>query len=145
MKDIKLENNRYVVKLPFHENIPFLSDNYDVSLNRLSKLKNILSKSIDTLVKYDKVITDQLEHGVLEKVESIGIPRKVRYLPHQAVIRHDHSSTKLRVLFDASSKTLGPSLNHALYKGPCLTPLLFDVLLRFRFNPLGIIADIEKA
>ena len=145
MEDIKFENNQYVVKLPFKENNSFVSDNYDVSLNRLSKLKNILSKSIDTLAKYDKVITDQLEHGVLEKVESIGIPRKVRYLPHQAVIRHDHSSTKLRVLFDASSKTLGPSLNDALYKGPCLTPLLFDVLLRFRFNPIGIIADIEKA
>ena len=91
MKDIKFENNRYVVKLPFHENVPFLSDNYDVSLNRLSKLKNILSKSIDTLKKYDKVITDQLEHSVLEKVKSIVIPRKVTYLPHQAVIRHDHS------------------------------------------------------
>ena len=25
-----------------------------------------------------------------------------------------------------------------------LTPLIYDVLLRFRFNPIGIIADIEK-
>ena len=32
-----------------------------------------------------------------------------------------------------------------MYKGPCLTPLLFDVLVRFRLNPIGIIADIEKA
>ena len=30
-------------------------------------------------------------------------------------------------------------------KGPCLTPLLFDVLLRFRASNLGLIADIEKA
>ena len=126
MEDIKFENNRYVVKLPFKEMIPFVSDNYDVSLNRLSNLKNRLSKSIDTLVKYDKVITDQLEHGVIEKVESIGIPGKDKYLPHQAVIRDDHSSTKLRVVFDASSKTIGPSLNDILHKGPCLTPLLFD-------------------
>ena len=102
MEDIKFENSRYVVKLPFKENIPFVSDDYDVSLNRLSKLKNRLSKSIDTLVKYDKVITGQLEHGVIEKVESIGINGKVKYLPHQAVIRHDHTSTKLRVVFDAS-------------------------------------------
>ena len=145
MEDIKFENNRYVVKLPFKENIPFVSDNYDVSLNRLSNLKNRLSKSIDTLVKYDKVITDQLEHSVIEKVESIGIPRKFKYLPHQTVKRDDHSSTRLRVVFDASSKILGPSLNDTLYKGPCLTPLLFDVLLRFRFNPIGIVADIEKA
>ena len=39
MEDIKSENNRYVVKLPFKENIPFVSDNYDVSLSRLSNLK----------------------------------------------------------------------------------------------------------
>ena len=102
MEDVKFENSRYVVKLPFKENIPFVSDDYDVSLNRLSKLKNRLSKSIDTLVKYDKVITDQLEHGVIEKVEGIGITGKVKYLPHQAVIRDDHTSTKLRVVFDAS-------------------------------------------
>ena len=102
MEDIKFENSRYVVKLPFKENIPFVSDDYDVSLNRLSKLKNRLSKSIDTLVKYDKVITDQLEHGVIEKVERIDITGKVKYLPHQAVIRDDHTSTKLRVVFDAS-------------------------------------------
>ena len=40
MAYIKFENNRYVVKLLFKENIPFVLDNYDVSLNRLSKLKN---------------------------------------------------------------------------------------------------------
>ena len=140
MEDIKFENNRYVVKLPFKENIPFVFDNHNVSLNRLCKLKNRLSKSTE----HRQVIADQLEHGVIEKVESIGIPAKVKYLPHQAVIREDHSSTKLRAVFDASSKTIGPSLNDILYKGPCLTPLLFDALLHFHFNPIGIIADIEK-
>ena len=40
------------------------------------------------------------------------------YLPHQAVICKDHSSTKLRVVFDASAKKVGPSLNDAMYKGP---------------------------
>ena len=61
-----------------------------------------MSKITDTLAKYDTVITDQWEHSVIEKVESIGIPGKVKYLPHQAAIRDDHSSTKLRVVFDAS-------------------------------------------
>ena len=36
-----------------------------------------MGKSTDTSAKYDKVITDQLEHGVIEKVESIGIPGKL--------------------------------------------------------------------
>ena len=67
------------------------------------------------------------------------------YLPHQAVIRNGHSSTKLRLVFDASAKKVVPSLNDAMYKGPFFTRLLFDVLVRFRLNPIGIIADIEKA
>ena len=57
MEDINFENNRYVVKLPLKKNIPFVSDNYGVSLNYLGKLKNRLSKSTDTSAKYDKVIT----------------------------------------------------------------------------------------
>ena len=32
-----------------------------------------------------------------------------------------------------------------MYEGPCLMPLLFDVLVGFQLNPIGIIADIEKA
>ena len=108
-------------------------------------MKKKLSPDRDNLTEYNNVMKDQLKNGILEKVEGPGNPRKVMYLPHQAVIRKDHSSTKLRVVFDASAKKVGPSLNDAMYKGPCLTPLLFDVLVRFRLNPIGIIADIEKA
>ena len=36
MEDMKFENNRYVVKLPLKEYILSVSDNYDVSLKRLS-------------------------------------------------------------------------------------------------------------
>ena len=32
-----------------------------------------------------------------------------------------------------------------LYKGPCLNPLLFDILLRFRVHNIALTADIEKA
>ena len=37
-----------------------------------------------------------------------------------------------RVVFDASAKSKGFSLNEWMYKSPCITPLLFDVLIRFR-------------
>lgn len=57
----------------------------------------------------------------------------------------DKKSTKLRVVFDASAKNKGCSLNDCLYKGPCLNPLLYDVLLRFRVHTIGLTADIEKA
>ena len=72
---------------------------------------------------------------------------KVHYLPHQAFIRKEAETTKLRVVFDASSKEgkRGTSLNDCLHVGPPLTPLLYDILLRFRENRIGIVADIEKA
>ena len=70
---------------------------------------------------------------------------KVHYLPHHEVVRLDKSTTKVCVVFDASCKRKGPSLNDCLYAGPPLTPLIFDVLLRFRAHPIALTADIEKA
>ena len=48
-------------------------------------------------------------------------------------------------MYDVSAKSTGPSLNDCLYAGPSLTPLIFDILLRFRVHPIAIVADIEKA
>ena len=39
----------------------------------------------------------------------------------------------------------GPSLNECLYLGPNLTSKVFDILLRFRFKKIAILADIKKA
>ena len=68
------------------------------------------------------------------------------YLPHRAVVR-EGKSTKVRVVFDASAKTPGSnrSLNDCLYNGPCLTLLLYDILIRFRIHNIAITSDLEKA
>ena len=44
ISDIKFENSRYSVSLPFKENRPILPDYYQLSLNRLKKLKSDLMK-----------------------------------------------------------------------------------------------------
>ena len=38
------------------------------------------------------------------------------------------------MVYDASAKNKGPSLNGSLYKGPCLTPLLNDVSWKYNTN-----------
>jgi len=50
-------------------------------------------------------------------------------------------------VFDGSAKADPKyfSLNDCLEKGPNLTPLIFDVLLKFRQHKVGITGDIEKA
>ena len=50
----------------------------------------------------------------------------------------------MRVVYDASSKVFGPSLNDYLHIGPFLNPLLFNILLRFRVNEVASTADIME-
>ena len=57
----------------------------------------------------------------------------------------DKNTSKIRTVFDASARNEGPSLNDCLYKGPQLTPLIFDILHRFRTYPVALTSDIEKA
>ena len=52
---IKFENNRYSVSLPFKENRPILPDNYQLSLNRLKKLKERLDKTSHLLNEYNRI------------------------------------------------------------------------------------------
>ena len=61
---------------------------------------------------------DQLNSGVIEPVDTDQAvePGTVHYLSHREVVRMDRKTTKLRVVFDASSKCPGEiSLNDALY------------------------------
>ena len=57
----------------------------------------------------------------------------------------DKDTTKLRVVYDASVKGKGPSLNNCLHSGPLLSPLIFDIMVRFRMNKVAVTADVEKA
>ena len=69
----------------------------------------------------------------------------VHYIPHHAVIRRDKETIKMRIVFDASSKTEGVSLNGCLNSEPCLVPNLFDVLFHFKCHQIALISDTEKA
>ena len=54
-------------------------------------------------------------------------------------------ATKLRVVYNASARSRGPSLNDCLYSGPPLTQNIFDIMLRFRAHKVALTGDIEKA
>ena len=106
-----------------------------------------LKREPEVLEVYDSIIKDQLRSGVIERVAKLEGACKVHYLPHQAVIRKDAETTKLRIVYDASAKEgkNGTSLNDCLHTGPSLNPLLFEILVRFRENSVVLVGDIEKA
>ena len=69
----------------------------------------------------------------------------VHYLPHHGVIRRDKETTKLCIVYDASAKSSGLSLNDCLHTGLNFYQKIFDILLRFRVYPVAFTADVEKA
>ena len=74
------------------------------------------------------------------------LPETVHYPPHGEVVKEDRATTKLRVVYDASAKSRNePSLNDCLLLGPALTPLIYDILLRFRLHKVALIGDLKKA
>jgi hypothetical protein len=141
------DGTRYVTKLPFKPDHEPLPDNFAVSEGRLKSLKGrLVSKGI--LNDYDKIFKDYEQNGIIEQVpanEVAGEVGQVHYLPHRPVIREDKETTKIRAVFDASCKVNGPSLNECLYSGPNLLAIIFDILIRFRLNRIGILADIKQA
>ena len=143
--NVSFEHGRYVVSLPWKESGLSLPDNYQISFRRLKSLYRRLQRSPELLEKYDSIIREQLALGIVEPVDESATFSRIHYLPHHAVVRQDKSTTKLRIVYDASAKEDGPSLNECLYTGPPLHKKIFDLLLRFRTQPVALIADIEKA
>ena len=64
-----------------------------------------LKREPEVLNEYDLIIKEQLSAGVIEKVSALEeLAGNVYYLPHHAVIRRDAETTKLRIVYDTSSK-----------------------------------------
>ena len=124
-----------------------MSSNLSNSVARLKSQVEKRRKEPDILHKYNEVILEQLNTGIIEKVADLESAEKVYYMPQRAVIREDSDTTKVRIVYDASckDKKSGTSLNDCLHVGPPLTPLTFSILLRFQESKIALVGDIKKA
>ena len=109
-------DGRYQVTWPWKEEAFELPENRELTVWRLrsnvSRMKNIA----ELLKQYDMIIQDQLDKGIIEKVENTYTDNIKHYMPHHAVINPHKPNTKLRVVYDASSKAKkgNKSLNDCL-------------------------------
>ena len=143
---LQIKNGRYEVSLPWRDYHDDLPDNYDLSRRRLHGLLKRLQQNPEVLREYNSIICEQLEKGIVEVVRDSEVtPDVTHYLPHHAVTRHDKETTKVRVVYDASARSSGPSLNDCLHTGPKFNQRILEILLRFRSYPIAFVADIEKA
>ena len=86
-----------------------------------------------------------MELGIIEPANENVSPRKYHYILHHPVIGEDKNTSKVRIVSDAFARSDGPSLNECIYKGPQPTPLVFDILIRFRSFEITSTSDIGKA
>lgn len=96
------------------------------------------------LAEYDGVMREYFnEHHAEQVPASSPTPENVCYLPHHAVIRRGAVTTKLQVVFEASSHSHDQlSLNDVLEKGTKLDADLLRLLLTFRSHHFILTADI---
>ena len=137
--------NIYQVALPWKDNKCELPNNYAMAEKRLKNTKSRLLKDEKLASAYRSAITSYEEKGYLRKVPVDNQGTQAQWLiPHFPVLRPDKSTTKVRIVFDASARFNGVSLNDHLYTGPKLQRSLVDVLLRFRRHPVAIACDVAE-
>ena len=124
---------------------PALPNNHEMAPRRLLDTDKRLLTNPEIGEAYTNNIDQYLEKGYIRRLDPTEkSPLKKWYLPHFPVVRPDRTTTKTRIVFDASAKFKGVSLNEAIYQGPKLQRELTDVLLRFRRNPVALMCDIAE-
>ncbi|GFW85339.1 integrase catalytic domain-containing protein [Trichonephila clavipes] len=119
------ENGRYTVKLPFHTPPTRLGNSKQNAIRRLISVERHLISNPDKNKLYRNFIKEYLDLKHMELVPDSEINNiKSLYLPHHGLVRDTSCTTKLRVVFDASSKTSsGLSLNDLLMRDSPTEPI----------------------
>lgn len=141
---LEVSSNFYRVSLPWKDSKEQLKNNYSVAVNRLRNTEKRLHRDELLLSKYNKIIEQYVEKGYVNKISDSETESSGWYLPHFPIVKPEKETTKIRIVFDASAKYDGVSLNDSVYQGPKLQQELFNVLLRFRRHPIALMCDVAE-
>ena len=130
------------MQLPRKKSPPALGESRSLALKRY--IQN--EKSLQAKNRWEDFSQAVQEYGKLNHAELVApdelhpAPPAVFYFPMHRAVKDSSTTTKLRVVFDASAKSRsGFSLN-----GPSLYPLLPSILNRFWLPLISMSADIFK-
>ncbi|XP_058455678.1 uncharacterized protein LOC131432993 [Malaya genurostris] len=140
-------SGRYVVRLPRTDNPKiYLGESRSIAEKRFLSLERRFSREEATKSAYLDFMDEYLQLNHMCKIDNpINETVIHSYLPHHPVFKTTSSTTKTRVVFDASCRTTsGYSLNDLLLVGPVVQQDLLSIVLRFRIRPIALVADIEK-
>lgn len=132
--------------IPFRDNLCELGESRMQAEKRFYALERRLERAPEMKKMYVDFINEYLSLGHCRVVNEVDSSTDgAYYLPHHCVVKLDSSTTKLRVVFDASAKsTTDVSLNDVMMIGPTVQDSLFDIVLRFRMYKYAFTADVSK-
>ena len=138
---------RYEVTLPKKDTTLTLGESRSRAEHRFYRNEQSLIRK-GHWTPFQEVVKEYLTlgHAQLVTKSEMSIPVSACYcMPMHAVFKQASSSTKLRVVFDASSpSSSGASLNDVLAAGPTLHPNLDQILMRFRSCKVALSGDVAK-
>ncbi|XP_053667098.1 uncharacterized protein LOC128716203 [Anopheles marshallii] len=140
-------SGRYVVCLPQNNNPSIvLGESKAIADRRLLAVERRLRSNHVMKEEYSKFMKEYERLGHMKRLtEPVDDTYEHYYLPHHAVVKETSTTTKVRVVFDASCKTSsGFSLNDKLLVGPVIQDDLFSIIVRFRSHSIALSADVEK-
>nr|XP_021003491.2 uncharacterized protein LOC110283143 [Parasteatoda tepidariorum] len=115
-----------------------------IAQKRLNQTVRRLNTNPEMKKLYCEFINEYENLNHMEKVVDDVSPSLSYYMPHHGIFRPDKTSTKLRVVFNASTPTsTGQSLNDILLTGE-VRENVFDLIVRFRKHKIALTADIRK-
>jgi hypothetical protein len=143
------ESGRYTVRLPFKEDSKPLGNSLAKAERQFLHQEKRLSVSQPSAkAEYKMVMEEYISLKHMHKIDSSEVfgtdSSKQYFLPHHGVYRENSQSRKLRIVFDASSKSAnGVSLNDNLMIGPKLQNDLVGILMRFRLHNVAMTSDVR--
>ncbi|XP_059062702.1 uncharacterized protein LOC131855445 [Achroia grisella] len=139
-------SGRYMVRIPFKENTePIFEGSRNLALRRFYAIERRLSRDSNLRSQYTDFMSDYIDSGHMSLVPANEVGLGKYYIPHHCVLRPDSTTTRLRVVFDASAKDLNHrSLNDTQLIGPKLQPNIVSILLHLREHKIVFMADARQ-
>ncbi|XP_058811085.1 uncharacterized protein LOC131675982 [Topomyia yanbarensis] len=108
-------------------------------------LKRRLGQNPELYNEYKAFMQEYEDMGHMVPIAAEDLDKVKYFIPHSCVVKSDSTSTKVRVVFDASAKTTsGISLNDIQIVEPTIQRELFDQLIEIKTHDKVLMADIAK-
>ena len=146
-ENVRYAGGRYQIALPFDPDLPKPKNNFGSALAQFKSLEKSLCRNESKKARYTVALEQYIKDGHAEKVFSAHPDKDVNrfFLPHHAIWRDNHPTTKARIVFNGSAADItGYTLNNSLLPGPKKQSDLCDILTRYRTFEHTLTGDIAK-